>query len=187
MYEEGREEIQNDESAQSVDDSSEIASEEASSDIPSDNEIEEVNDTSSPQEDSVNAQNNELEYLRTELERVRGELDRRERENERIKAEMGEFSSVFPEVKLESVPREVWESVKGGVPLAAAYALYEKKAIAHERLAQSVNAKNSEQSSGAIGKKYDSGYYSPAEVRKMSAAEVREKYNVIIESMKKWK
>ncbi len=126
------------------------------------------------------------EELRAEIERLRAELEKRDKENLRVVAEIGEFSAVFPETSIESVPSEVWNSVNAGVPLAAAYALYEKKRAAYQKFTQSVNQKNYEQSSGAVGKETDSNYYSPSEVKKMSPAEVRAKYNIIVESMKKW-
>ena len=101
-------------------------------------------------------------------------------------AQLNEFSDVYPEKSLDSIPTEVWGSVKCGVPLAAAYALYEKKTAVQTEFAQAVNSRNAERSSGAVGRECDCLYYSPDEVRQMSSSEVREKYNIIIESMKKW-
>ena len=49
-----------------------------------------------------------------------------------------------------------------------------------------INEENAKRSTGAIENVSDSGYYSPEEVKKMSAAEVRKHYGMIIESMKKW-
>ena len=184
MYEERREQEEENEGFENTNDTLENVSEEASSDIPSDEITEE--ESGEEQEISVSPPEESIDSLRAELDRLRTELERRDQENLRMQAELGEFSKVFPDIGLETIPAEVWSSVKSGVPLAAAYALYEKKAAAYQKLTQSVNAKNSEQSSGAIGKESDSIYYSPSEVRKMSPAEVRAKYNIIIESMKKW-
>ena len=128
----------------------------------------------------------ETEALRAEIEELREALKEKEAASERILSQLGEFYELFPQVELRAVPENVWESVKGGLPLAAAYALYEKKRDAERALASAVNQRNAEQSSGAVGKDNGREYYSPAEVRKMSAAEVRKKYNIIIESMKKW-
>ncbi len=127
-----------------------------------------------------------IESLKAEVERLRNAIAEREKHASRMMEQIGEFSEVYPEKSLESIPSEVWNSVKGGVPLAAAYALYEKKTALHTALTREVNSKNAERSSGAVGKECDCLYYSPAEVREMSPAEVREKYNIIIESMKKW-
>lgn len=189
MYEEGKE--KENEEAECFEDNNEVLSEKNSSDIEADIS-EEVNldqmnesETSEYSEEESSPLNNTNDLL-AEIERLRAELDKRDKENIRMVAEVGEFSEVFPEASLEDIPSEVWNRVKAGVPLAAAYALYEKKSAAYQKFAENVNQKNYEQSSGAIGKKYDSIYYSPAEVKKMSPAEVREKYNIIIESMKKW-
>ncbi|MBO5416936.1 MAG: hypothetical protein J6A83_09960 [Clostridia bacterium] len=136
--------------------------------------------------EGIEGSDSETEALREEIRELRAALDAKEAEQSRILAQISEFSAVFRGKSLESVPAEVWESVSGGVPLAAAYALYEKKTEANRALTQSVNARNAERSSGAVGRESGSEYYSPAEVRKMSAAEVRKNYNTIIESMKKW-
>ena len=124
--------------------------------------------------------------LREEIANLKRLIAEREQERDRMLAQLNEFSEIYPEKSLDAVPAEVWSSVRGGVPLAAAYALYEKKTSAHMALAREVNSKNAERSSGAVGKKCDCIYYSPAEVRSMSPAEVKKNYNIIIESMKKW-
>ena len=128
----------------------------------------------------------EIESLRAEVAALRGALEANEREHSRMLGEIGEFSEVFPERTLEEVPTEVWQQVKGGVPLAAAYALYEKRTEAHNKLVEQVNMKNTEQSAGALGGAGDNNYFSPSEVRRMSATEVKANYKMIIESMKKW-
>lgn len=136
--------------------------------------------------DSVQDKTETLEELRAEVERLRSALEDKQKENERVLGEIGEFTELFPRKTLESVPEEVWDKVKSGIPLAAAYALYEKKAEARAAFAEEVNKKNAERSSGAVGRDTGSTYYSPSEVKEMSAAEVKKNYAVIIESMKKW-
>ncbi len=128
----------------------------------------------------------ENEGLKAEIAELRRALEEKEAEKARILAELGEFSELFPDTELKKIPQNVWDSVKEGLPLAAAYALYEKKTETGRALAHTVNQRNAERSSGAVGRENGSEYYSPAEVRKMSAAEVRKNYNTIIESMKKW-
>ena len=61
-----------------------------------------------------------------------------------------------------------------------------EKTAEGERLREAINARNAEQSSGAVTNTSDSGYFSPSEVRKMSSDEVKKNYSMIIESMKKW-
>lgn len=137
-------------------------------------------------EDGVISAADENRLLREELERLRGRLADIEKENSRMIAEVGEFSELFPEVTIDAIPSEVWMSVRGGVPLAAAYALYEKKCRTHSELVDSVNQRNNERSTGALRGEGDSQFYSPSEVKKMSPSEIKAKYNIIIESMKKW-
>ena len=189
MNEEGKE--KEDEEAEGFEDNSEVLSEEDTPSFETDisenvivSESFDDEKTEMTEEDSIPL--NDANELRAEIERLRGELDKRDKENARMVAEIGEFSAVFPETSLERVPSEVWQSVKAGVPLAAAYALYEKKSAAYQKFTQSVNQKNYEQSSGAVGKERDSIYYSPSEVKKMSPAEVRANYTQIINSMSKW-
>ena len=93
---------------------------------------------------------------------------------------------LFPDVPVEELPDEVWESVRAGAPLAAAYALYEKKKYAEAKRIAAINAKNASRSPGAAGTDTASEYFTPDEVRRMSRAEVHANYSKIKESMKKW-
>ena len=102
-------------------------------------------------------------------------------------SEYSEFSQMFPDVSLESVNESVWDDVKKGIPLAAAYALYDKKNELASRAAATVNEKNSAVSTGAVSGAGCDEYYSPSEVRAMSRGEVRANFDKIMSSMKKWK
>lgn len=142
-----------------------------------------VSDETEPQGEDANE---ELERLRGEVESLRAQLEKKQSENERALLELAEFSELFPNIAVSSIPEEVWQKVKVGVPLSASYALYEKKTQRQAELAAAVNQKNAEKSSGAISRDGGEVYYSPSEVRSMSSGEVRKNYNKIIESMKKW-
>ncbi len=124
----------------------------------------------------------ELAILRAELEGLRSRLDEQNRYFERMSREIAEFTEVFPGEELGSLPGEVWESVRSGVPLAAAYA-YDR---ARRKRAAEINVKNSENSSGCLDGRGKTGFFTPNEVRSMSASEVRENYTKIIDSMKSW-
>ena len=128
----------------------------------------------------------EIKRLTFEIETLRAELEAKKRESERIFTELAEFASTFPKRSIDSITNEVWESMRSGVPLAAAYALYEKKRDASEGYAREVNRRNADRSSGAISSGADTGYFSPSEVKKMTPSEVKKNYRLIIESMKKW-
>ncbi len=109
----------------------------------------------------------------------------RERQSTRVERECAEFERYFPEVALRYVPDEVWEQVHAGVPLAAAYALYDRgrknaehaDAAARERCALMPTV---------LGETGGQEYFSPAQVRAMNSREVRENYDRIFESMRHW-
>ncbi|MBQ9085593.1 MAG: hypothetical protein IJY47_00230 [Clostridia bacterium] len=139
-----------------------------------------------PEETSEETAEEELLRLRSELALLKEKLARKEREQARALAELEEFNLLFPEVSVKQVPESVWDHVKNGIPLSAAYALYEKKNVAAERLAERVNRKNASMSPGIAGKDTVGEYFSPDEVRAMSQKQVRENYTRILESMKSW-
>ena len=126
------------------------------------------------------------EELHAELARLRAELEETKSLHARMAAELGEFHTLFPEVNLSALPESIWEQVKSGIPLAASYALYEKKCILHREHAAKVNLRNAKKTPGAAGKDTPAEYFSPDEVRAMSQSEVRNNYQKILESMKKW-
>ena len=128
----------------------------------------------------------ELEELQVELARLRSELEQTRTIHARMAAELGEFQALFPEINVSSLPESIWEQVKSGIPLAASYALYEKKCNLERAHAAKINSQNAKMTPGAAGKDTSAEYFSPDEVRIMSQAEVRKYYQKIRESMKKW-
>lgn len=153
-------------------------------------EAEDNPEQSAEEEDTVeeneNNSSNELDALREELVLLRAELDEKKSSLERLGKEISEFSELFPNEPLTSLPDSVWESVKGGIPLAAAYALYRRKAELRAEQANIINKKNNEMSTGAIGRDTTDSFYTPDEVRAMSRSEIRKNYSKILDSMKKW-
>ena len=131
-----------------------------------------------PEEDTQ-ALKEEIESLRLQLEESRSMYDR-------FHGECMEFSSLYPSVPLSTIPDSIWASVRSGVPLAAAYALAEKKERMAREKAMDINSKNHERSSGALSASKTEEFFTPSEVRAMSAAEVRANYAKIITSMSKW-
>ena len=123
--------------------------------------------------------------LERELARVKEELKARISEENRIDADYLEFSTLYPSVALESLPDEVWESVGKKIPLAAAYALAERRRQVREETAAQINRQNKQRSAGSVSGT-ENNYFSPTEVRAMSQAEVRRNYSKIVESMQKW-
>ena len=132
------------------------------------------------------SQKDELEALREELCRLRAELEEKKSSLERLGKEISDFSELFPGEQLTSLPDSVWESVRGGIPLAAAYALYKRKTELRAEQASLVNKKNNGMSTGAIGRDTTENFYTPDEVRAMTRSEIKKNYSKILDSMKKW-
>lgn len=134
------------------------------------------------------AQKSELEQLRGELKQLREELALRDShmaETARAEREYQEFCELFPNTPLATLTREVWQDVKEGSSLAAAYALAEKKrAVALARATES-NESNRFRSAGAVHNAQNQEF-SPAEVRAMTSQEVRANLPKIMRSMQKW-
>ena len=137
--------------------------------------------------DPIEADNaNELEQLRTEVKALKAQLEGERAMYGRMSRECAEFSELYPDVSLSSLPDDIWDSVKKGVPIAAAYALSERKSFLARTKAETVNSANSRLSSGSVDSSSGEEYFSPAEVRAMSSSEVRANYSTIIRSMSKW-
>ena len=130
-----------------------------------------------------------ISELQTQIELLKQEIEKLEefkKAQNRILAEIGDFVALFPDTPIEKIPDTVWESVKQGAPLAASYALYEKRMVAEAKRIEEINAKNARKSPGAAGKDTAGEYFSPEDVRRMSRAEVHANYSKIKDSMKKW-
>ena len=145
---------------------------------------EEKNDTyeSKGTEDS-----NETEALKNEISELRKKIEAKEKEQEKILRELGDFERLFPETSVKSVPEEVWQKVEGGVPLCAAYALYEREKKLAQNHANEINTRNSSLAAGKAGKGDSEEYFSPEEVKRMSQKEVHWNFSKIKNSMKYWR
>lgn len=124
----------------------------------------------------------ELAALRTEAETLRAELAA----ERRVSVELREFCTLYPETPTEAIPDAVWDKVKGGIPLAAAYALHERRQLCAKQAAEAAQAATRARSSGAVEGGRGEMPYTPAEVKAMSPEEVRRNYTAIIASMKRW-
>lgn len=127
----------------------------------------------------------ELEQLRGELKSLREQLSSRDAMFSRLGKECEEFGVLYPDHTLSDLPDAVWEDVRRGVPLAAAFALSERRRVLTEQKAQDSNAANNRCSSGSL-EATNPNYFSPAEVRAMTPAQVREHYHQIMLSMSRW-
>ena len=123
----------------------------------------------------------ELEKLRQELTDLKTELQNLHRTQE----ECAEFAELFPDTPIDKLPDAVWEDVGRGIPVSAAYALFERRSARAKQIAEEVNLQNRFRSPGALGSAR-SGFLTLSEVRSMSPAEVRKNYQRILQSMQKW-
>ncbi len=133
------------------------------------------------------AEGDELSALRSEILELKAALSKKEAEKEKILGELEEFSRLFPDTPIKSVPENVWRNVDRGIPLSAAYALYERETARLFGRANEVNIRNAAMSAGKAGFDSAKEYFSPDEVRAMSQAEVHENYKKIQNSMKHWR
>lgn len=153
--------------------------------------IEEVNDTA-PLINELNLEEEPLpsiEELNEKIASLTKELEAyksAEAERSHIAKQLDEFSELFPEIAVRSIPNEVWDSVKEGNSLAAAYSVYERRITEAARRIELINEKNAKQAAGAAGRNVTSEFFSADDVRKMSPSEVRANYAKIRRSMEKW-
>lgn len=131
----------------------------------------------------------EKEAIIAELEEAKAKLHAREEEDRamaRINSEISEFKVYFPEAELTEIPDGVWESVKKGANLSASFALHLRKNELERERIDGFNKKNRQLSAGSLISREGEGYYSRAEVLKMSREQVRAHYDDIVESMRHW-
>ena len=139
--------------------------------------------------DAQEQEPDEMEFLRAQIENLKAEITRRdeqERANARIISELNELEQYFPEVEISEIPEEVWNKVRCGASLSAAYALFRRKSELKKRKASDFNEKNRRMSAGSLLRGDGEKYFSPSEVKKMSPAQVKKNYDDIIESMRHW-
>ena len=148
----------------------------ASSDI--ENDIPDNEEAKVPVEDL----NKTIDALKAELQAYKAAAA----QQEAIAKQINEFSELFPNITIKSIPDEVWETVKQGNSLAAAYSIYEKRITEAARRIELINQKNAEKAAGIAGKNLTQEFFSIDDVRKMSPSEVRANYAKIRRSMEKW-
>jgi hypothetical protein len=124
--------------------------------------------------------------LRSELESLRQRLETAERTAREISAGWREFSELYPDADLNSLPDSFNSDVERGIPPAAAYALEMRRREIRRLKIEESDRRAREMSSGRVSGT-DDGLYSPDEVRAMPPAEVRKNMEKIRRSMKSWR
>lgn len=104
-----------------------------------------------------------------------------------LEADISQFHTLFPQVKVEQIPQEVWQQVEAGESLTGSYAVYFVKKMREEERIARVNAENEKAAPPRIRHDgADEGYFSPEAVKGMSREEVRRNYQEILRSMDHW-
>ena len=114
--------------------------------------------------------------------------EKKENAEAKMKEDIELFRRLFPEVKSQDIPEEVWLRVEKGESLAASYALSFVQKMREEEHILKVNEENEKKAPPRIrhdGKEYE--YFSPEAVKSMSRSEIKKNYDAILSSMEKWK
>lgn len=122
----------------------------------------------------------------TELEDLRTKLEKAERVAREITEGWREFTALYPDADISTLPDSFNAALERGIPPAAAYALELRRREVEQLKIARADRKAREQSFGRIESAEDS-LYSPAEVRAMKPAEVRKNIDKIRRSMKSWR
>lgn len=131
----------------------------------------------------------EKEVLSEELlsDEIPAEEEKTEASADRMEEDIALFRTLFPEVKGEEIPQEVWDRVEGGESLAASYALFAVKQYREEQRVSRINEENGKKAPPPVeGGSAEGDYFSPEAVKNMSRSEIRKHYDKILSSMEKW-
>ena len=92
----------------------------------------------------------ELEQWKAQTEKQRQEEQRKQQEQQYKQQMYAEFLQMYPDVKPEQIPSEVWQLVSQGHRLAGAYAIHENKLLKQQFQTQEANTKNAASSTGSV-------------------------------------
>ena len=124
--------------------------------------------------------------LNAELDTLRRRLEVAERTAREISAGWREFTELYPDADISSLPDSFNADIERGIPPAAAYALEMRRREVRRTKIEAADRRAREMSSGRISTTDDS-LYSPDEVRAMPPSEVRKNMEKIRRSMKSWR
>ena len=130
----------------------------------------------------------ELESART-LRREMRENKRKSEEEARLREDVASFRGLFPDVKPEDIPEEVWADVAGcpGMDLKHAYALYALTGQKSGGHAEEINRETAARSAIAASDGSTEPSFTPEQVEKMSAKDVARNYKSVLQSLKNWR
>lgn len=127
----------------------------------------------------------ELNALREEVKALRAEIAQKDAFYAKADREYTEFRTLYPDTDLHTLPDSVWDEVRRGTPLAAAFALSERRRTLALAAAEESNRQNKSRSPGTLqGGAEDE--FSISEVRAMSPSEIRSQFDRVMRSLQKW-
>lgn len=138
--------------------------------------------TQEPDEES----DGDRDALLSELEALRSRVEAAERTAREISAGWREFTELYPDADISSLPDSFNAAVERGIPPAAAYALELRRKEVRLARIKAADQRGRELSAGKLDPADDT-LYSPDEVRAMPPAEVRKNIDKIRRSMKSWR
>ena len=136
--------------------------------------------------DEVPANSEEPTDLESEIESLRRRLETAERTAREISAGWREFTELYPDADLTSLPDSFTAAIERGIPPAAAYALEMRRREVRQAKMSEADRKAKAFTAGKLRGAEDT-LYSPDEVRAMPPAEVRKNIDKIRRSMKSWR
>ena len=140
----------------------------------------------SPEELPAESEQDERSTLLSELESLRSRLETAERTAREISAGWREFTELYPDADMSSLPDSFNSAIERGIPPAAAYALELRRKEVRLARIKAADQRARELSAGKLDPADDT-LYSPDEVRAMPPAEVRKNIEKIRRSMKSWR
>lgn len=117
-----------------------------------------------------------------ELEAQVSELQQK---NEMTRLERSELKRLFPNADPDALPDEVVKLCADGIPLVAAYALFDRTRKLEQDAAKAANRKNSAFMNTGIQGGAEV-FFSADEVKSMSSGQVKANFSSILRSMKHW-
>ena len=107
--------------------------------------------------------------------------------DKRMREDIALLKELFPALKADDIPDEVWEKVQNGETLAASYALYFLQSVKEKERIEKLNDENSKKAVPRVKSDQASEpYFSPETVKSMSPGAVRKHYAAILKSMDSW-
>ena len=132
----------------------------------------------------------ELESAKA-MRREMRDSKRKSEEEARLREDVASFRGLFPEVKPEEIPEEVWAEVAEGMDLKHAYALYAFTGQKSGGHAEEVNRETASRAEGAAAFAAGDGStepsFTPEQVEKMTPKDVAKNYKSILQSFRSWR